>query len=346
MRTKLTKITLAAGIALALALTSCGGKGLLGGLGGPPPPPKQYIPVEIMEKDIDHTWEVTDQASFDAAERGINNAGENKKHLIRVKSNFSAKSGFRITAKKVAVEFEGDATISFSSGGNSLFSVSEEQAITVRNIKLQGSHSNSYPLVMIFDGGVFIMRGNSTVQGNTARVRGGLMAGGCGGYTIFSGGVFVQDGTFIMFDNSSVQGNNSVGGCKEGMEQGRGGGVLVSGGTFIMQDNASVTGNTASESGGGVYKNGGFIMLGNSIVSGNTAVTGGGVFGGVTIQDNAKVSGNTARVSPDIDGTVTVKPVMKDVNAKLIYKLVYNLDIGGGGKTIAVPLGAQPLEGE
>jgi predicted ribosomally synthesized peptide with SipW-like signal peptide len=273
---------------------------ILAGCVGPKRGPKATLPDEIIEKEADHTWEVTDQASFAAAASGINNAGENKKHIIAIKGSFAAKSSystaFYITAKKVAIVLEGDATISFSSDGTrakSLFSVNEEQAITVRDVKLQGSNSNSYPLVMVWGGGKFIMEGTASVQGNTARVEFGR-GGGCNGYKDYPGGVAVNSGTFIMRGNSSVTGNNSVGGCNPG---GEGGGVAVNGGTFIMQDDASVTGNTAV-SGGGVYAKGTFIMQGNAKVSGNTASSlGGGIYGRVTMRDNASVTGNTARIA-------------------------------------------------
>jgi hypothetical protein len=280
--------------------------------------PKAYIPEGLMEKEVDHTWEVTDQASFDAAAQGINNAGENKKHVVTVKGSLAAKASystvFYITAKKVAVVLEGDATISFSSDGTrarSIFSVGEEQAIIIKDIKLQGSNSNIYPLVMVWGGGKFIMEGSASVQGNTANVGGeASLASSITGKNLATickvhpGGVSVNSGIFIMRGSASVRDNTSSGKCGS-IERGEGGGVAItsypSGATFIMQDNASITGNTASEKGGGVYKNGGtFTMQDNAKISGNTADTGGGVYGRVTIQDNAKVSGNTAKVGKDM----------------------------------------------
>jgi hypothetical protein len=270
------------------------------------PKAKAYISDELIEKAADHIWEVTDQASFDAAVSGINSAGENKKHLVAVNGSFAAKSSystvFNITAKKVAVVLEGNATISFSSDGTrarSLFSVGEEQAIIVKDLKLQGSNSNSYPLVMVWDGGKFIMEGNTLVQGNTARIEPGR-SGECKGYRDYPGGVSVS-GTFIMRGNSSVTGNHSAGGGCPLSGDGGGVSIIAYAATFIMQDNASVTGNTASGRGGGVYKkSGNFIMKDYATVSGNTVEAGGGVYEIVTIQDNAKVSGNTARVGNDI----------------------------------------------
>jgi len=284
-------------IALSAILTSCAV------LTVPREGPKAYVSDELLEKEADQTWEVTDLASFNAAAAGINNAGENKKHIVTIKNSFAAKSSystvFYITVKKVAIVLEGDATISFSSEGSrtkSLFSVSDEQAITLKDVKLQGSNNNSYPLVMIWNGGKFIMEGSASVQGNTGRVVDN--SGSCRGYTAYPGGVAVNSGIFIMRGNSSVTGNTSLGGCNGG---GEGGGVAVTSypaaATFIMQDDASVTGNTAVK-GGGVY--GSFIMRGNAVISGNTAEIGGGVNGRVTIEDNAKVSGNNAQIDSDI----------------------------------------------
>jgi len=283
-------------IALSIALIGC----------FPPEPPKTFVSDALVEKDIDHTWEVTDQASWNAVVSEINNAGENKKHLVTVKGSFDIKSpyptsrytAFNITTKNIVVVLEGDATISFSSVG-AMFNVDEEKVIIVKDLKLKGNNNNKYSLVNISDGGKFIMEGNASVQGNTARGESGPF-GGCKGFILRrGGGVSLHYGVFIMRDNASVTGNTAVGDC-EGKQKGEGGGVSVSGGTFIMQDDASVTGNIASANGGGVDANGSFTMQGNAIVSGNAAGTGGGVYGRVTIQDNAKVYGNTAREGSDI----------------------------------------------
>jgi hypothetical protein len=287
-------------IALSVTLAGCGPL-LTAPRAGSPGTVKAYVSDELIEKDADHTWEVTDQASFDAAASGINKAGENKKHIVTVNSSFAAKSPysttFYITVKKVVIVIEGNATISFSSSGTrteSILDVREEQAIILKDIKLQGNSSNSYPLVKVWNGGKFIMEGTASIQGNTARIK-PSGRDGCQGFIDYPGGVAVNSGTFIMRGNSSVTGNSSVGGCPGG---GKGGGVATASypapATFIMQDNASVTGNTAV-SGGGVYANGGFTMQGNAKVSGNTASDrGGGIHGSVTMHDNAVVSGNTA----------------------------------------------------
>jgi len=261
-----------------------------------------------IEKEADHTWEVTDQDSWNAAISGINNAGEDKKHLILVKNSFSPNSSlytysFYVTTKNIVVILEGNATISFSPNGRttSLFDINNGQIIIVKNLKLQGHSNSTESLVHVRSGGKFIMEGRASVSGNSASGSSLKVFSSCSN-TDYPGGVNVN-GTFIMKDNSSVSGNSSNGKDCHGREFGQGGGVRVAGGKFIMQDNASVIGNTAAEYGGGVSAEGTFIMKDNALVTGNKANTGGGVWGrthSVTIEGNAKVSGNTAISDNDI----------------------------------------------
>jgi predicted outer membrane repeat protein len=320
--TSTTIATTAIALTIGIALTGCIGSAI-STLEGPPKP-KVYVSDALIEKDADHTWEVTDQASFAAAANGINNAGDGKKHIVNVKNSFSTPNSphtaaFYLTATNIAVVLEGNATIFFSPAGRTtnLLEVSNGQAIIVRDIKLQGHSNSTESLVKVRAGGKFIMEGSASVSGNTARGSSKKRAAGACSNKTYPGGVYVTGGAFIMKDNSSVSGNTSSGEDCHGRGFGSGGGVelgveVVSvgtfssvSGTFTMQDNASVTGNSALEYGGGVYVSAGtFVMKDNSAVSGNTAGTGGGVYGRVTIQDNAKVSGNTARtgVGSDVQG--------------------------------------------
>jgi len=255
--------------------------------GGKKYEPKVEVSDDFIKKEADHTWEVTDQTSWNAAALGINNAGNGKKHIVNVKNSFSTTNTFYtttfyLTATDIAVVIEGNATISFSPSGRTihLLDVGNRQAIIVRDIKLQGNGDNIGPLVNIQSGGKFIMEGSASVSGNTARGKSKIFGRACS-ITSSPGGVYVG-GIFTMRDNASVFGNISSGSC-QGSEFGRGGGVEVGvSGIFTMQDNASVTGNTAIEYGGGVYVNGRFVM-----------------------QDKAKVSGNTANRDSDVYGIIS-----------------------------------------
>ena len=177
---------------------------------------------------------------------------------------------------------QGSATVSGNATGNgdgvffnSNGALVMEDSATVSNNRAERYHglgmgyrpSRGGGVAFIGDGGVFTMRGNSTVSGNTSNEGGGVSLAGVG--------------TFTMQDNSSVSGNTA---------SSRGGGVI---GRFTMRGNASISGNRGTTFGGGVY--GTLVMHDSSTVSGNTArFNGGGVFGILTMHNNTAVTGNTA----------------------------------------------------
>ena len=126
------------------------------------------------------------------------------------------------------------------------------------------------------NGGVFSMRGNSVISGNSGN---------------WGGGVYVDNAEFVMLDNSKIANNNA---------SKFGGGLYSDGIDANVYINSGNVDNNTSYQGGGVFiANGTFNMHGGTIC--NNAATsaiannGGGLVAGVniTLGGTAKITGNT-----------------------------------------------------
>jgi len=284
------------------------------------PGPAEYVPDSLINRDADYTWEVTSLETWNAAISGINKAGEDKKHIISISRNFAIHNFIEFDPANIAVILEGNVTLQLQDTGmgrNNL-TVKNKQAITIRDLKLQGMRKNDGSLINISPGGTFIMEGNATVSGNNNisdySSPQGTKGGGVIDYGIctmkdnatvtdnsatIGGGLYIYGGTLTMSDNAMIS-NNSAGNA--------GGGVYLAGGTFNIMNNATVSGNKATgglvsnldEAGGGIYILAGILnMWDNASISGNSAINGGGVCCGDSnnITFNMKggsISGNTS----------------------------------------------------
>jgi hypothetical protein len=155
--------------------------------------------------------------------------------------------------------------------------------------------------VVVHNGGVLTMTGQSEISGNTAGAGGGVIVYTDGILTMTGGfikentaknggGVFIADGSSLtMSENAAISGN--------GVGVGSGGGILlVDAASAVTMTGGKISENTAS-GGGGIYiKSGSFTMSGDAAISGNEAGSGGGVSGGgsFTMSGKARISGNKA----------------------------------------------------
>jgi CSLREA domain-containing protein len=193
----------------------------------------------------------------------------------------------------------GDITIS---GANAylVFYVNSSVPLTLDSLTVSNGYNvGSYPNGQgggIFNSGILALN-NSTVNGNSARLGGGIYndldskliltnsAVSNNSAANLGGGIFNNLGIPLTLDNSMVSDNSASNG---------GGGIYNSDGTLTLS-NSIVSGNSAGNVGGGILSSGGTLALDNSIVSGNLANNVGGLFtDGNLILNNSTVSGNSA----------------------------------------------------
>jgi hypothetical protein len=166
---------------------------------------------------------------------------------------FEFRGGINITVVLRGVG--GNRTIRLSSHGT-MFTVKKEVTFVLdNNITLHGHRRERGAMVVVENGGIFIMNNGSAIMGNIAI-----------GPDLYGTAVWVGTGATFTMNGGTVSGNAVTGG----------GGGVASWGTFTM-NGGIISGNTATE-GGGVYVVGAgkFTMTGG-IISGNTASNGGGV---------------------------------------------------------------------
>jgi len=179
------------------------------------------------------------------------NAQSGRQHIVNIGTGESiAPQSLVFGGRTVTIILRGSGEISLAENG-SLFSVGS--GVTLRldgNITLRGRDQNNAPLVLVEQGGTFVME-EGVVTGN-------INTGSLGG-----GGVRVN-GNFTM-NGGSVYDNRSA----------YGGGVSVVYGAIFAMHGGEIIGNTATivdwTGGGGVNVAGTFNMHGGSI-SGNTSV--------------------------------------------------------------------------
>jgi len=256
-------------------------------------------------------WEVRNTAGWIDAVNGIRQGGNGKSHIITVTGSInipSTKENTFSTLSGIIVTLTGTGTISTTSAA--LLRIGEGQTLVARDITLKVN-------VVVKKGGKFQMEGKAVVTGNNAGGVSVLEDGiftmkdntAVAGNTGYIGGVYVSGGTFTMHDSAQVSKNTSTDTDSDTMSAG---GVYVDNGTFTMQDNTQVSDNTGGDS-GGVSVFGNFTMQDNASVTGNTGrnshygKVGVAVGGNFTMQDNVKVSNNTGRGVYLVSGTFTMR---------------------------------------
>jgi hypothetical protein len=197
-----------------------------------------------------------------------------------------------------------------------LITVGYGVTLTLKNITMKGLNwnegENTRALIKVTSGGKLILGNGAVITDN---YNSSFIYDE--DYSIFGGGVNVEDGTLAMKTGASISGNTAgYGGgvCMYGgtftMEGGEisennastgSGGVYVVGfGTFTMK-NGKISGNNTSTGGGGVYVCGGTFRMEDGEISGNNAFAGGGVcvwVSGTFTMEGGKITGNTATSSP------------------------------------------------
>ncbi|MDR2490615.1 MAG: hypothetical protein LBD20_04340 [Spirochaetaceae bacterium] len=207
--------------------------------------------------------------------------------------NFGTANNPAITSQHIDVRLTAATpkTITFSTERGHILAISDNQKITIHNIKLNYTTAedagNTRAFVSIIDStgsgsAELVMEGSASISGNKNPNPNSQAPGG---------GVYIEGGILTMKDDASIHHNIS------GVS---GGGVLIKGGTVTMQGNSSITDNEAAVNGGGIAFLGdgpdfsGYVvtMGGTSHISNNKAVSGGGVYGGVTMYDSSSINNN------------------------------------------------------
>ncbi|MCL2721135.1 MAG: hypothetical protein FWD47_07325 [Treponema sp.] len=226
---------------------------------------------------------IMNNSDWNAARALITKAGE---YTLVIGSNFSVSGSTAFTfgsITNISVTILGNNyTMTLSSVGNML-RINANQTVTMDDLKFAGFTSNNASVVDVQNNNVtFIMKGNSSISGNT---RSSSSTWGVGGW--FCSGVLFNstDGTFIMQDNASISNNimnMTIGNYEPPMVSivYCAGGVHIQRGNFIMRNNTSIFGNiincsrapdSGSLIGGGVVLYSGTFRFIGGIIYGNDA---------------------------------------------------------------------------
>lgn len=184
--------------------------------------------------------------------------------IDRQELTYSGKSNITITLKGV-----GANRIISPSSNNEIFLVgySKVTLILDNNITLQGSRSNTVPLVSLINpAGSLIMNSGSAITGNggggvdvynyaTFTMNGGTISDNTTKYG--GGGVRVHQGSIFTMNGGTISGNTADGSS--------GGGVYVDNTSTFNMSGGSISGNVAWSSGGGVELTGAFTKTGGTI---------------------------------------------------------------------------------
>jgi hypothetical protein len=232
--------------------------------------------------------------------------------------------------KNVTISIEGNGETLSPAAQGPLLTIDAGVTLILKDIELLGTASsgeaNTSSLVMVNQGGKFIMQGDACLRENENYSEYPSTANACGGGVYVAGG-----GEFTMEDDASVDYNYAHADSASAY----GGGVYVAGyGKFTMKGDATVFTNAALgdynnsgvSAGSGVYvaEHGEFTMEGDATVKGNSGgvyVAGGGKFtmkdgaavtfnpdngvyveanGEFTMEDNAKVNSNRSNANSPV----------------------------------------------
>jgi hypothetical protein len=252
---------------------------------GPDPAVESMFRVDSLDK-------------WNRAVADIQDGGDNKNYVITLTGDITLSGSTNNTfgsAANIKVSLRGVHTLSLDPGGpqGNLLRVTDNQALILRDLTLQGCTGNNASLVYVYGSGASLtMKAGSTITGNNATFTSG-------------GGVALGPGAFIMKAGSTISGNTAT----------SGGGVFVSIGSFTMEGGV-ITGNTATgaSGGGGVYvtstgsfsKSGGIIYGSNGGGLKNTAAASGSGHAVYVSSGSGKYRDTTALSGDDIktsDGT-------------------------------------------
>jgi hypothetical protein len=238
---------------------------------------------------ISRTFNVSIKIDWDNAITAIKNGGNNKNYVITLTNDVTIPGSdsylFSTGVTGITVSLRGQKTLALDPSGAKgyLLSVTNKQALVLRESTLVGRNDNAESLVYI--AGKFTMR-SGKISGNIISSDetsgGGVLVSGTGAsFTMsggeiyghsapYGGGVLVYEGSFTMSDGKIYKNTAS--------SNGYGGGVYVSNGNFTMSG-GEIYENTVTSSGGGVFiTDSSFIMSGGKIYGNNAAYFGGGVY--------------------------------------------------------------------
>jgi hypothetical protein len=143
----------------------------------------------------------------------------------------------------------GSGTISLKSKGRML-NIGGNKKLILDGVTLVGLPDNNNSLIVIIEGGEFVMK-SGAITGNS---RTGEEKG------VQGGGVRVEKGIFVM-EGGKISGNT----IKAGNGMSSGGGVRVNAGSTFTMKGGVISGNTADQGGGVCVESGTFTMEGGTI---------------------------------------------------------------------------------
>ncbi|MCL2065094.1 MAG: hypothetical protein FWG98_12110 [Candidatus Cloacimonetes bacterium] len=264
---------------------------------------------------IGGTFNVFDINTWNQAINAIRNDGNHKTHTINVSSDISVPftSGNLFgSVVGIIVTIEGSRTLSLSANG-ALIQVGTGQTVIVRNIVLKGREGNDNAVVRVESGSLFYMEGESKVIDNISNSNGGgvIVNGGvfimrdnssilnnsANGYYSYGGGVFINSGSMTIQGNASITDNIA----QNWYNDGEGGGVFVSSQGLLTMSNGSISSNQSNRYGGGVHlaSNATMIMENGSIIGNTSGNRGGGVY----ISQGARLTMNNGSISYNVSST-------------------------------------------
>jgi uncharacterized repeat protein (TIGR02543 family) len=183
-----------------------------------------------------------------------------------------ATQGRNVTVNLRSADAGDSKTIRVMSTGT-LFTVSTNITLQLRDITLKGRPGNDTVLVEVALGGAMIMNQNAKICDNTSSFKGG-------GLCIVGGSVTMNDG--------EISGNT-------GSSYWYGGGVYVTNGCTMVINGGKITGNSAHRGGGIFIEGNSNVTMHGGEISNNSAKTGGG---GICIWQSVSRFAKTS-VSPD-----------------------------------------------
>jgi hypothetical protein len=167
-----------------------------------------------------------------------------------IENNYASSIGGGVVDRDGVIKMVGHTSVSSNTSNDSVGGIWEYSGKTMMSQSATVSGNADFSMaggIEIDSGGHLIMRGSSSIQGNSSHTRGG----------VYVAGAYVR-----MFGSSSVRDNTG----------GFGGGVGQFGGRIILKDASTITGNQATVHGGGLLTSAGhLVMVDQSSIAGNVA---------------------------------------------------------------------------
>jgi uncharacterized repeat protein (TIGR02543 family) len=216
----------------------------------------------------------------------------------------------------------GDIKTLYLDSNGSMFTISNNITLALKDIKLVGRLLNTTVLVKVSRGGTMIIESGVIITQNTNNT--GISADS----TFEGGGVHIDAGTLIMNGGSITR--NTV--------ESDGGGVLIVNGGFFTMNGGIISNNTCLYQGAGVAVYSGTFTMHGGVISGNKQVPGGSgnwVFGGGGVYIGTEGTVNGIFTKTSAPGSRTSGVIYGAVGPVDLINTVSNRTDGGGDAILA-----------